>query len=306
MTIFWIYKFLKDDDLCQVDFKSIETLTEGNYPMLSVCLWNGFIEHKIRQYNNSLSVQKYKNFLEGKAYYNGIEKIDFDDVTLNIEDLYIGDSIKFRNGTLISGRKPNLLNDIPRVSYTSIPDGILVKCFGLQFQYTNVASARFGFNASIFRDKKIAHPNFSIFFHMPNKTLLSKNSRKVLMWPKEMQSDELFMVFALQEIKVLKRRINRKHAPCLSDEYNYDETILDDYLQEVGCKAPYQKTKKDFKVCNSTEKMKEASFDKFLESKIAACKSTETMTFDYQKYLLKWKALIGFISALDSLIDLRK
>ena len=140
MTIFWIYKFLKDDDLCQVDFKSIETLTEGNYPMLSVCLWNGFIEHKIRQYNNSLSVQKYKNFLEGKAYYNGIEKIDFDDVTLNIEDLYIGDSIKFRNGTLINSRRPNFLNDVPRVSYTSIQDGILVKCFGLQFQYTNVAS----------------------------------------------------------------------------------------------------------------------------------------------------------------------
>ena len=85
MTIFWFYKLWKDDDLCQIDFKLIETFTEGNYPMMSVCLWNGFIEHKIRRYNNSLSIEEYKKFLEGKAYYYGIEKLDFDDVTLNID-----------------------------------------------------------------------------------------------------------------------------------------------------------------------------------------------------------------------------
>ena len=283
MTIFWFHKLLKDEDLCQVDFKSIETLTEGNYPMLSVCLWNPFIDYKIIHYNNSLSVLKYMKFLEGKAYYNGIEKIAFDEITLDIGDFYIGDSITFQNGTIIRGKRPNFLNDIPRVSYTSIQEGVLIKCFGLQFQHTNVASATFGFNASIFRDKKIAHPNFSIFFHMPNKTLLSKNTKKVLKWPKETHNDEIFMDFVLQEIKVLKRRSNKKDAPCLSDELNYDETILDDYIQKVGCKAPYQKTKKNFKVCNSTEEMKEASFNKFQKSKKVACKSTETITFDYQE-----------------------
>ena len=81
----------------------------------------------------------------------------------------------------------------------------------------------------------------------------------------------------------MKRRSNKKDSPCSSDETNYDETILDDYLKKVGCKAPYQKTKKNMKVCNSTEKMKEASFNKFQKGTKMACESTETITFDYQK-----------------------
>ena len=42
------------------------------------------------------------------------------------------------------------------------------------------------------------------------------------------------MSFNLQQMDILKRR-NKRTDPCLSDDMNFDQIILDDYLEKVGC-----------------------------------------------------------------------
>ena len=102
-------------------------------------------------------------------------------------------------------------------------------------------------------------------------------------WRRDSKQKELEISFIVKQIEILRRR-NKRSYPCIPDSLNYDETILDYHLQKVGCKAPYQKTAKDWTVCESKKKIKEANFDfhEIMKSK-PACVSAETINYIPQK-----------------------
>ena len=107
MTVYWCNKFWKDEDLCLVDYKSYDSSSDVDYPMLSFCLQDPLIESKIQQYNDTLTSQKYENYLMGLEYYDGIENIDFNDVTFDLSEYVHGEQITFDNGTTILRTHPN-------------------------------------------------------------------------------------------------------------------------------------------------------------------------------------------------------
>ena len=132
MTVYWLYKYLKDEDLAQVDFKSFESISETNRPMLSFCVRNPILESKLLRYNESLNGQNYLEVLKGEQSYDGIDDIDFDDVSINLNDYLLEDHIKFRNGTQVRGKYPNTLNKLPLVTYAGVMrNKYLAKFFGL-------------------------------------------------------------------------------------------------------------------------------------------------------------------------------
>ena len=94
------------------------------------------------------------------------------------------------------------------------------------------------------------------------------------------------MFFQLQQIEVLRRR-NKRKDPCIPDELNYDQMILDDRLEKFGCKAPYQKTTRNFKICGSKEEKKYVGID-FLSHKkpIEPCTGAGAITFTYDEFNL--------------------
>lgn len=184
MTSFWLYKYLKDEDLVQVDVKPFEMLLKSQYPMLSFCFWNPFIEQRLKFYNTSLTNQRYLDILKGEEFYNGIEKIDFDDVTLDLENFYFGDVIKFRNGTWVLGGYPNFLSELPRVTYSGLYDDVFIKCFGLKLSHTNVAEAGFRLNSSMFPNGIRENELFSIHVHLPKKLLMAGNPVKLRWKPR--------------------------------------------------------------------------------------------------------------------------
>lgn len=286
MTVYWLYKYLKDEDLVQMDFKPMDMFPEGQYPMISICFWNPVVESKLKQKNYSLTVQRYLEALKGDRFYPGIEDIDFDDVTLNLKDFYLGSHVKFRNGTQVRGSKPNTLNNFPEVTYAGVQGnkgyaGELVKCFGLQFEYTGIDFVGFGFNQSIFANK--TRNNFmNTFIHLPNKIVMSVISEKGD-WKERPEKKEYIMNFIVKQLKVLRRR-NKKFHPCIPDDQNYDLIILNDHLQKAGCAPPYQKTKSYKNICKSKEEMKKANFD-FMSNLnlIEACTVATTILYDYQE-----------------------
>ena len=150
MTVYWLVKYLKDEDGVQVKLNPSESLTAMQRPVVSLCFQDPFIESKLHRYNITLTSKKYRMILKGESAYDGNEKIYFDDVTLNIADFYLGDSITFRNGTSISGDWPNFLKQLPRVTYSGFWDFMFLKCFGLRIEYRNVMYAMFQFNSSVF------------------------------------------------------------------------------------------------------------------------------------------------------------
>ena len=153
MTIFWGYKFWKDEDLCVIDYKTFESSPDVYHPILSVCFTGAVIQSKLEKYNATFTSEKYYEFLYGNKYYDGMEKVDFDDVTLNLTDFYLNDSITFKNGSLLKGAYPNIVNKLPEVTYTGFfYSSQIMKCYGLEVREKKIREGNFGFNSSVFLD----------------------------------------------------------------------------------------------------------------------------------------------------------
>ena len=246
MTVLWLYRYSLDEDNVQMDVKQFN-FEEGQYPMVSFCLFDPFIEAKLKLYNETLTGEIYKEILYGSTSYNGANDITFDEVTLNLADFHLSEGVGLINGTFIRGLHPDH-QELPQVTYAGfIKNKNFIKCYGLQANFKNLDYMFFGFNSSLYPNgiRPTSKRSTWVVLHLPNQVSLSWSSGKNS-WPKRYEKKEYYMAFKLQQIDILKRRNKRKY-PCLSDDLNFDQVILDDYLEKVGCKAPYQKTNKSFK-----------------------------------------------------------
>ena len=282
MTVYWLYKYAKNEDLVQINLRPFNTFSEGQYPMLSFCLINPFIDPGLRYLNATITKDAYDDIWMGEGPNKILAEKEFDNATLDLKDFYLQDEIRFLNGTFVSGTNPNFLNELPRVTYSGWLDILFVKCFGLGFNYTNVRFAGFGFNSSVFPDGIRSKANLMVQVHLPNQFLMAGNSGK-FSWQKRENKGGYFMSFTLQEVEILKKR-NKIVDPCMHDGLNHDEIVLNDHLDNVGCKAPYQKTIKKRKTCGIKEDLEKARYDasSFKHSK-TACRSAATITYTYDE-----------------------
>ena len=286
MTFWWLYRFLKNEDSVQIDVKPLN-FQDGLYPILSFCLVDPFIESKLKKYNETLTIAEYKKILLGLSSYKGIEDINFDDVTLDLADFYLGFDVRFRNGSSIQIMYPDDLQFLPQVTYTGFATEVFMKCIGLDLKFANIDSVNLNFNSSIYpngiRPPSLLLPFSTIVaFHLQNQFFIMGKSGKY-QWPIRTQKNAYLMDFTLQQIEILKRR-NKRNDPCIPEGYNFDQIFLDDHLERVGSKAPYHKTNKSFEICVLQKKMKEASFDLAkTEIQMKACASLSTLTFTYDE-----------------------
>ena len=287
MSIYWFYMFLKDEDLVQINLKTSETIDKSQDTMASFCFKDPIIESKLKTYNDTITAQKYLEFLYGYRLHVGSNSIDFDDITLNLMDYYLEDTIAFHNGTYMQGIAPNFVHEKPHVTYSGFYDGQLIKCFGMRSTYTGVSYSSFRFNSSLFPNG-IRNNYFRIFLHLRNRFLLAGSSVK-FSWPNRTMKKEYATTFWLQQVEIIKRR-NKRTNPCLSDSSSYDDTILNDHLEEVGCNLPNQKRNENFKPCESLEKIRKARYDvmRNKRSKIA-CTTAASIMFAFEEEDWNWK-----------------
>ena len=284
MTVFWLYKFWKDEDLVQMDVKPMDTFPKGQFVELSFCFYDAIIESKFKEFNDSLTKQKFLDSLNGDEYFNGIEKIDVDSVTLNLTDFLLYDSIIFRNGSQMNGTYPNFSNAVPQVTYLSMDQYHLIKCFGLKSNYKNAKTATSVFNSSLFPNGNRSSSLLVASFHLSNRLLIVEPNSEKHKWPKRKEKKEHSMAFNLQQIEILKRR-SKSSYPCISDDAKYDEIVINDHLDKVGCKALYQKTNKKLDVCESKEKLREAiSFPFEQITQTMSCTSAATISFTFEEH----------------------
>ena len=97
------------------------------------------------------------------------------------------------------------------------------------------------------------------------------------------------MIIHLKQVEILKRR-NKRNDPCISEDLNFDQIILDDHLEKAGCKAPNQKTNKTLKTCDSKEAMKMTKSNLMTEKKPKkSCKIATVLSHTHRKMdIVKW------------------
>ena len=143
------------------------------------------------------------------------------------------------------------------------------------------------FNSSVFPNgtRNSKRLNLLIFFHLPNQLISSGNFGKYT-WPKRNQARAYTMFFQLQQIEIIERR-NKRKDPCIPKQLNYDQFILDDRLEKIGCKTPYQRTTRNLKICGSRNEKMYATVDFFSCKKpIQPCTGAGAITFTYDEFNL--------------------
>ena len=278
MTLLWICRYVQDRDSVEVDLKPFD-FPIGQYPTLSFCFMNPFIASKLEKYNDNITVDEYKDVLTGKRSYVGNKDIDFNSVTLNLADFYLGENINFTNGSSIT----HFQQEFPQVTYSGSFD-FFYKCFGLSSKFKEVDAISFEFNSSAYENgiRPLGEKSIFVIFHLPKQFVLGGHFYKHR-WPTRKERKEHIMSFSLLQVEILKRR-NKEKDPCISDDLNFDQIILDDHLNNIGCKGPHQKTSQRLNICSSTEKMNEANFDLVVKKKMKkACTSASTLGFNYHE-----------------------
>lgn len=287
---FWMHKcYIQDDDLCLVDYFSMES-DEVSSPVLSLCFENRFSEEKLKKVSPNLNGSYYLEYLRGEAIDENLTRVDYEDVSFNIFDYIAYYQVRLNNGSKIdfyeSSPYQNLIHETFNGFFLS--KKYFVKCFGHSIRNEHRKDIQGITTYYNFPDGFGRH---YISIHYPHQLLASvRNIRYFLnpiFDPKKKISQRWFDV---HEMEILKRRNKRKYS-CINfdDEFRFDEHVqlgLND--NKHLCRAPYQTLDKTRPVCSTLEAMRDATFifNEDFDEKVHPCESMSNIRHEMQEIFI--------------------
>ena len=256
MIVYWIYVYTLNKDLCTIDYKTFHQDTEDPYPLLSLCFNERSSDKMFRLPDLSVNQSTYIEFLGGKYFDARLLDIDYDNVSIDMSDYIIRQWGKYVNGTDISGKVDVLQpTELFMKSSSWFGDKSFYKCFSLKVPQIK-GLERYGITLknSIFTNGlRPSSTGFQTLIHYPNQLMTSRGTIKYAWFEREI-NDTFIMRFKINGIEILKRRRNGLQ-PCNQNWKVYDDDVLVNHLNKIGCRAPYQNPSRYFPVCDTQEKI---------------------------------------------------
>ena len=82
-----ITKYNANEDVSQNNFhKFHQDGTDDIYPSVTLCVANPFLEDKLKAYGDGINIRSYSDFLHGITWDERMLEVDYDNVTVSIED----------------------------------------------------------------------------------------------------------------------------------------------------------------------------------------------------------------------------
>ena len=129
MVSYWIYKFtVEDRDIGVVDYESLDK-TEIGFPLVSLCFKYPFLGNELKKINTSFSRYSYLQYLKGDIHDDQYEKIDYKNVTMDLDDYFIKSVFKLSND---STRRTSFAKPAHKVIFNGFYAGKFRKCFETQ------------------------------------------------------------------------------------------------------------------------------------------------------------------------------
>ena len=98
-TLWCVYIFFENNDVCLVDFKKYNEKPEYLSPSFSIAFANPFNESKLKLYGTGINTSSYVQFLKGEYWDERMLNINYDDVTIDITNYFLGFEIAYSNWT---------------------------------------------------------------------------------------------------------------------------------------------------------------------------------------------------------------
>ena len=263
----WICVYMENEDVSHIEVQSVETMKNVALPELNICLIQPFLDEKLNQINSEINRNGYLSYMIGKSNVTDIYKsVDFDNVTIDLANYLNMMNFIWKNGSFSTcngnrfcafGSFKNNLNLIVRRD-------VFIKCFGFEpnhYHTKQLTGLNLLFKSSILNLVRNLN-DITVSLNYP-KQRLTKVDPGSNIWHNHFNTYSK-EVITIQMVEILERR-NTIRNPCISQEINYDEFIVQKKLEQVGCKTPYHTPTafENISICESQKKMKEAAFDAF-------------------------------------------
>ena len=308
-TAIWcVYTFSLDNDTCLVDYKLYNENPDYGYPSISILIINPFLDEKLRTYGDGINAVTYSKFLGGQHWDERMLDINYDDVTMDLKDYFIGYDMLSDNYSVIS--IDNFTNN-PATSYGwQKPYKKFRAHRGQTFAVdppfdTYGGVTRFHvqmwikIKTNLFKDSLRPHiydynpdsPTFGgflVWFHYPGQALQAWHlGMGKWLWPKREtnSSKNYVMIFKRSQMDVIQRR-NKNNNPCVEDWKNHDQHVIEEVIFNAGCRPPHWTSKQNVPLCRSQEEMRKVLLPlrkhEFLDY-TPPCRSITNLPFYYEE-----------------------
>ena len=284
LVVYWIYVFSQNEDLSVVEYRKYYETESDVWPMLTICLKNPMINERFNNHDYGINQTTYLQFLKGNDFNQEFLSINYENVTINLNEYVVSTWISWRNGSSVSGNHKKVLTH----SYVVSRFDRFYDCYTLQVPHNKqIRTFYVLLKASVFTFLNQT-PNYDMLaaLHYPNHFLTMKNIKYT--FPKRDYTDNFEMEFQVEGMEVINRR-NKANRPCYDDWKNYDQGILTKHIQNVGCRAPYHGFDPDIRLCSTKQEMKNVVWDQIKEAydKIPSCKTMTKLSYIYQELSLE-------------------
>ena len=205
--------------------------------------------------------------MTGKPYEDDYTKIEYSNVTINLQDYLVAVQEFWRNES--SGRFNSPILE-QKESFSGLLNGRLAKCFMLNGAMENnrhIKKIYFYYNLP----KLFAHLEEDFYKHDLNaKRSISIILQYKIHYPGKFLDGRYFAAFKLREesiatqlyineLELINSR-NSKHRICSENVDSYDNMVIKNWLSRGNCRVPYLKASNDFPFCNSSQMIKRSQF----------------------------------------------
>ena len=287
MISYWILKYSQDEDLCLVDYISIQEVKEESLPVLSVCFYHPFIEDTFKQLDPKFNATYYVEHLSGNVFEEKFQQTEYETLAFNLREYVRIFVVGWRNGT----RQVFKTNDTQHVvhfsnTFNGFLYGSFARCFGLGVNDNfkkEVSYSQVYFERTDDLDTVLANPDYTGYtiLHYPNQFLLVSINLKPLIIDKN-QTVNSEVYYTVDSVEILKRR-NKHKEPCKSNYENFDRYLIKKHIEDAQCRPLYLTELTQYPVCNA-QNMKSPKFGLGVENKqryVRPCLGMSKVGFHY-------------------------
>ena len=242
LTCWCIYKYMKDEDVSLVNYKRYHSDKNSIYPSLTLCFNNPFLNDRLESFGKGINTTTYSKFLKGLHWDERMVDINYDNVTLDINQHLEEAKVVLANGTVYNHKGAVKNYIVVRSSY--------LKCFSFDPPFLPNVGVEYlvvVLKNSIFPNGyRPTHHNFDVDsgvgsgfevrFNYPRQVFRSDFTAKWIWEDLGNNASQKWvgMTFKVKNIEVLRRR--SKYAfPCNNDWTHDDDKIMENIAQTIQC-----------------------------------------------------------------------
>ena len=291
------YKFSKNEDISLLKYTSYLKTENDYYPVISFCFKNPFLTEQLEKYGADEAT--YLHFLEGKNISDELLEIDYDQVTMDVNDYLAGYWISWVNGTHESfpaGSEGGRRHFETLVSFNGFINRQFFKCYSVNHktqQSRRLQSIKL--RQGIFQNKsRASYYSFVTLLHYPRQVLRSLGTLRRV-WKERKNNHDYSMHFTLTGMDVMNRR-DKQNDRCSPNWRNYDDSVIAKKIKNSGCIMPYETANMSMPKCKTVDSIMENNhgLEHYEGTGIQPpCRSVEKIGYEYVEYDLDSSAWAG-------------